>query len=416
MQNSNEQQPIISEVNDLQLGTSEDDHSIIAARVVDDEEESGKLNSYSDKNNYQEGNSSDIKQGVLVDLKLLSYNVFMRPIVKTNKSDYKDARLDELIIKMKEENFDIICLQELFSTASNRLSKLLKEFSDFEHVHLSRNTWKLKPIDSGLVIMSRFPIVERDSFIFSQGSNIDGYTTKGVLSVLLDISKKDSQEKKYLLVFNTHTQANYDLKDESYWKIQQSQVSEMAIFIHRKMKQFSGVSALVCGDFNIDARNKPEWYHWMMDRLNEMNNNEALEALKKQYPLDISPLQGSHISDEYTSIVKELSERKGESESKLSITDLVLEKQGNHPISFGDFIVENGTEKPREVILTNPETLITKERLDYIFLVEPSLQIPTLSVQNCCIEPFFRPLEKITESMPCTQLSDHYAVSLSCTF
>ena len=41
-------------------------------------------------------------------VKLLTYNLFMRPpLVKNNESDHKDARLREFAKKL--EDFDIIC-------------------------------------------------------------------------------------------------------------------------------------------------------------------------------------------------------------------------------------------------------------------------------------------------------------------
>ena len=41
-------------------------------------------------------------------IRLLTYNMFMRPPpVKTNATDFKDARLDEFVKQL--DNFDIIC-------------------------------------------------------------------------------------------------------------------------------------------------------------------------------------------------------------------------------------------------------------------------------------------------------------------
>ncbi len=40
------------------------------------------------------------------------------PPVKTNASDFKDARLDEFVKKL--DDFDIICAQEVFTTMNTR--------------------------------------------------------------------------------------------------------------------------------------------------------------------------------------------------------------------------------------------------------------------------------------------------------
>jgi hypothetical protein len=52
-------------------------------------------------------------------VRLLTYNMFMRPPpVKTNATDFKDARLDEFVKQF--DNFDIICFQEVFTTLNTR--------------------------------------------------------------------------------------------------------------------------------------------------------------------------------------------------------------------------------------------------------------------------------------------------------
>ena len=351
-------------------------------------------------------------------LQILSYNVFMRPLVKTNESDYKDLRLEELIKVWKERKFDIICLQELFSTGSKRMDRLLGEFSNekgWNYIHLSSWWRKMKPIDSGLSILSRFPIIEKDAMVFTQGSDIDGYTTKGVISALIDLSS--SEKKQHLLVFNTHTQANYDLQNAKYWEIQQSQFSEMALFILEKRKQHPGVPMVLCGDLNVDARNKNEWYHWMMKQLLDINNEEASHAETLKISLTKTLPEGHLLTQSTLPTPKtEFNNTK-----QFRITDLILEKLGSHPITFGDVIEEmmdnqEKIEKPKEVHLTHPHTLCTKERLDYILLLKDKdvTDITSLQCNDCAVEPFFR--QPIDKDFPCTQLSDHYGVSAKLYF
>ena len=57
-------------------------------------------------------------------IKLLTYNMFMRPPpVKTNASDFKDARLNEFVKQL--DDFDIICHQEIFTTLNTRKQRLI---------------------------------------------------------------------------------------------------------------------------------------------------------------------------------------------------------------------------------------------------------------------------------------------------
>ena len=52
-------------------------------------------------------------------IKLLTYNLYMRPpLVKTNESDHKDARLLEFAKQLS--HYDIVCNQELFTEFNSR--------------------------------------------------------------------------------------------------------------------------------------------------------------------------------------------------------------------------------------------------------------------------------------------------------
>ena len=53
------------------------------------------------------------------NIKLLTYNVFLRPPpIKTNEDDFKHQRLNDILDEIAQ--FDIVCFQEMFQTASFR--------------------------------------------------------------------------------------------------------------------------------------------------------------------------------------------------------------------------------------------------------------------------------------------------------
>lgn len=58
--------------------------------------------------------------------------------------------------------------------------------------------------DGGLLIMSRFPIVESEFRPFPYGVLCDAISYKGVLYAKIQLGNN-----KYLHLFNTHTQATY---------------------------------------------------------------------------------------------------------------------------------------------------------------------------------------------------------------
>ena len=91
-------------------------------------------------------------------IKFLTYNIFLRPPpVKNNDNDYKDERLNDFIKIM--ENFDIICLQEMFGTFTSRKQKIIKHANKsglFFFVESPSPPFFSKYlVDGGLLILSR---------------------------------------------------------------------------------------------------------------------------------------------------------------------------------------------------------------------------------------------------------------------
>ena len=57
-------------------------------------------------------------------VKLLTYNIFERPMVKNNESDWKEERIEEF--KQYFDDYDIICFQEMFGSLNVRRDEMLK--------------------------------------------------------------------------------------------------------------------------------------------------------------------------------------------------------------------------------------------------------------------------------------------------
>ena len=107
----------------------------------------------------------DLKDSLLErsSIKLLTYNMFMRPPpVKTNHSDHKNARLRNYITHL--EKFDIICNQEVFTTLNSRKQQLIHHAKKagflYHAVPKTPAYFSRYYTDGGLLILSRFPIVE----------------------------------------------------------------------------------------------------------------------------------------------------------------------------------------------------------------------------------------------------------------
>jgi endonuclease/exonuclease/phosphatase family metal-dependent hydrolase len=112
-----------------------------------------------------------------------------------------------------------------------------------------------KFIDSGLVIVSRFPILHTDHITFSVGSGVDAYVGKGCLyaKILYKNANVNTNVEIPIHVFNTHLQAGYDSGRETHEANRLLQMAEMRNFIELKTK-FDYDPILVFGDFNVNGR------------------------------------------------------------------------------------------------------------------------------------------------------------------
>ena len=107
-------------------------------------------------------------KGIDNNIRILTYNFFCRPPpIKTNESDYKDARIADFIEKI--DNFDIICFQELFTTLNDRKHKMIREGSKRGLKYYTApkvpSFFSKYLVDS---IISRYPIVDNDFYEYWQ--------------------------------------------------------------------------------------------------------------------------------------------------------------------------------------------------------------------------------------------------------
>ncbi len=110
------------------------------------------------------------------------------------------------------------------------------------------NLFHRRLIDGGLLILSRYPIVERGQKSFTLGSGSDGICAKGVLYARIQLSPDLADS---LHVFTTHTQAG-DRAPE--YNIRAAQLVELKEFVATTLREDPYAPFLLTGDFNMDAR------------------------------------------------------------------------------------------------------------------------------------------------------------------
>lgn len=327
-------------------------------------------------------------------IRVLTYNIFLRPPpVKNNENDWKDERLADFSKIMN--NFDVICLQEMFGTLTSRREQLIRYAHSsgfFFSVDVPAPTFFSKTIiDGGLLILSRFPIIESEFHPFRYCVLSCSIVEKGVLYAKIQI------QNSYLIVFNLHLQSCYFDVSESEFELSHKtrilQVQEAADFIlktinERKIQKEDRI--LLMGDFNIDA-------HCLKNKL---------KNLQEDYPFNYN------IMDEYSILEKILNRN-------LYTVDLIKQKFENHPYTYGVTHTQNLIEysnldinnKIYDKVLTDKSDCGCHQTLDYIFDIsrnESDLPSKHLKIINdsTSVEEF------LIMDKPFQTLSDHFGLSV----
>lgn len=248
----------------------------------------------------------DVESDSINVVRVLSFNIFMRPslwFVKNMANDWKNERLD-IFIEEHLPHYGIICLQEMFATFTWRQHKLLNaaERCGYQHAaiggaapfiisdhHLSL---KIPFLDAGIVILSKYPMIETDALHYSAGVLIDSWAPKICLHSLIRIPASG----KYLHVFNTHMQSTH-----TGWNVDDTirarakQTEELAFFVRKKVAT-TKAAALICGDFNLDQHSSPLEYERLLGNLKQELDGDGWEVrnLCNTFP-DTYAIEGERI-------------------------------------------------------------------------------------------------------------------------
>ncbi len=331
-------------------------------------------------------------------IKLLTYNFFLRPPpIKTNSDDYKEERLIDFLDYLPD--FDIICFQEMFGTFHDRKKKMIKAAKENGYLYYltskSPSFFSKFLIDGGLLLISRFPIIENKYINYDYGVMSDGLSQKGAIYAKIQI--KDY----YLCLFFTHLQASYYDSGNSLWNFtietRTKQTEDLINFIYDTIynldkNDLGKCIFIVCGDFNIDA------YDYK-------NAREKYNLPKVKFT-------------EYEIFKKKL-EKLGK------CIDLVENKFHTHPFTFGVNDAEH------DQVLTGKEDYNSFQALDYIWEIIPDFNLDIYKqglisfnknyshddknyknqkikvlYDTCQVEKF------LVKNRPYQQLSDHFGVSV----
>jgi endonuclease/exonuclease/phosphatase family metal-dependent hydrolase len=212
--------------------------------------------------------------------------------------------------------------------------------------------WSRHVLGSGLLLLSKFPILAHDFVQFDAASRRDKLFNKCAIYAKIRISSVE-----HLHIILTHLQASYmTCKDHSIDRdVRRQQLKQVADLVRKNVTDHCPV--FLCGDFNIDGRHEDEY----------------------------------RIFDEELKI------------DGFETHDTLFETLGFHPVTDG--ALENG--EPVDKVLTIPEDFGIEMSLDYVFYLRPEHSVGgDRIVQSVSSE-----LAKCTVAKVYPQLSDHYGVS-----
>lgn len=189
------------------------------------------------------------------DLTLVSYNVQLWPFYgKTGGLIMNKPEQRAINISKKLSSYDVVTVQEAFS--SGYQATLIGAMNN-NYPYVVKPMVNQKPFNSGVVIFSRWPIVEEDKWEFSRCVGIDCAAAKGVLYA------KINKQGHFYHIFSTHIQAEGDAhanySNEASFEDEQDVIAarleqfyELRQFIASKqIPQEEAV--IVTGDLNINS-------------------------------------------------------------------------------------------------------------------------------------------------------------------
>jgi len=203
-------------------------------------------------------------------------------------------RIPGYIAEFKNGTYDILCLQEVWSGTQTTYPDMLWE--GLKEVYPYNVSTEPRPLtglnlglDSGLMILSKYPIESYDFHQYGNTSGIDGFSGKGAMTAHIKVPDGSSTTRD-LIVSNTHLNAGGPLENRL------NQVREMRSAIDRylnKLEESEGldiekVPVFGLGDFNTDEWNDDltatqEDYQQLLDALGPTTQ----DIFRSLYPPDV---------------------------------------------------------------------------------------------------------------------------------
>tara|TARA_Y100000389_G_scaffold92630_1_gene89396 strand:+ start:463 stop:1332 length:870 start_codon:yes stop_codon:yes gene_type:complete len=172
-------------------------------------------------------------------LKIVSYNIDGL-FLHYNHNNY--VNISKYIRYLfTDEKIDIICLQEVWE--KNIYDLIIKNLNDLNLFHTFPPTSKKYCVGehSGLLIISKYPIILSDFEIYDKSNFTCLMTNKGIQYVTIKVNND------YISLINTHLQSSFNRYNLQYQNTTINQIN----FIKDYLIKYNIKNCLIIGDFNL---------------------------------------------------------------------------------------------------------------------------------------------------------------------
>ncbi len=190
------------------------------------------------------------------NLRILSWNIYMLPYLSWFNGNGHRAKIigEELV----NSDYQIIVFQEAFSSKCRRImKKILQEKYPYQYGPSNNSAWSLRS-NSGLWVLSKFPLNQLKSIKFEKASGYDLIAQKGATLFEGEFNGRLFQ----LMATHLQSSNSQDIRDKQYREIA------------GLLKEFytPDIPQILCGDFNTEMSNKSH-YETMLKSLDADNGS-----------------------------------------------------------------------------------------------------------------------------------------------
>jgi endonuclease/exonuclease/phosphatase family metal-dependent hydrolase len=204
--------------------------------------------------------------GSVINLRILLWNVWLLPVPLSFNPGLRAKFISPILA-----GYDVVVLNEAFI-----YKDALRKYAGYNYsITLDERSWwpwNFRPLDSGLLILSKYPFKKVEKEMFTSRGGVDRFTCKGIIMVRLAI---DGVE---LDIYGTHMQSDSTSKRK---RERHSQVEQLAEFVNFHSGIGDERNVLVVGDMNMGPVTDLGLFNWAYENQDDkITRTAAYEKFK----------------------------------------------------------------------------------------------------------------------------------------